>query len=54
MGPGEGDVDRTPRKLAVFLLLTAVGPRVVLLLARGADGSGAGDLLLLAEGLMKV
>ena len=36
------------------LLLAAVGPSVVLLLARGADGSRRGDLLLLADGLVEV
>lgn len=51
---GKPDVYRAPRELVVQLLLAAVGPGVVLLLARGADGSRRGDLFLLADGLVEV
>lgn len=51
---GKPDVYRAPRELVVQLLLAAVGPGVVLLLARGADGSRRGDLLLLTDGLVEV
>jgi len=54
VSPGKGDVHRAPGQLVVLLLFAAVGPGVVLLLARGTDGRSAGDLLLLAERLMKV
>lgn len=51
---GKPDVYRAPRELVVQLLLAAVGPGVVLLLARSADGSRRGDLLLLADGLVEI
>mmetsp|Transcript_14183 Transcript_14183/g.40703 ORF Transcript_14183/g.40703 Transcript_14183/m.40703 type:complete len:483 (-) Transcript_14183:86-1534(-) len=51
---GKPDVYRAPGELVVQLLLAAVGAGIVLLLARGADGRRRGDLLLLADGLVKV